>query len=533
MSAEAREVTGAVRRTPPVAGAGRRHYAAQLSGRDRWLLPMVVLGICLAVAGFALNGAIRAMVMTWLGSQSYNHQFLIVPISLYLLWERRRDVAAAVPRPSAAGVLAILVAGAAWLTGRAANVAVIQQFATVGMVVAVVLAVLGRDATRRMTFPLAYLFLAVPAGDALVPWLQDVTAHMAVRALQIVGIPVYVDGYYLSTPGGDFKIAEACAGLHYLMASIALGVLFAQLMYRTWWRRILFLVLSVLVPIAANGARAFLIVLIADLTNGEVATGVDHIIYGWIFLTVVMLLLLALGMSFRERDEKREMVAGAMMAYGSAVRPGRMITAALICCISIIAAPAYALFLDNSTSAPQAVVVLPAPPAGWRLVAPGQETWRPTVVGADSEAVSTYEVGSARVLLHVAYYARQREGAEIISPANTLSDETSWRRIAAGPASVLLDGRAVSVRHARLRSATKNLIVWQWYWVDGRFTGNAYVAKALRAKVALIGGGREAAIVTVAVEYADGDATVADPVRTFVDKLAPFGAIFERAQPNN
>jgi EpsI family protein len=177
--------------------------------------------------------------------------------------------------------------------------------------------------------------------------------------------------------------------------------------------------------------------------------------------------------------------------------------------------------------------VLPAPPAGWRPVAPGQETWRPTVVGADSEAVSAYQVGSARVLLHVAYYARQREGAEIISPANTLSDETSWRRVAAGPASVLLDGRAVSVRHARLRSTTKNLIVWQWYWVDGRFTGNPYVAKALRAKVALIGGGREAAIVTVAVEYADGDATVVDPVRTFVDKLAPFGAIFGRAQPNN
>lgn len=69
------------------------------------------------------------------------------------------------------------------------------------------------------------------------------------------------EGLYLSIPAGHFEVAEACSGLRYLMASVALGVLYAYLTYRSPWRRLAFVVLSMVMPIVANGIRAYGIVM--------------------------------------------------------------------------------------------------------------------------------------------------------------------------------------------------------------------------------------------------------------------------------
>ena len=76
---------------------------------------------------------------------------------------------------------------------------------------------------RRILFPLAYLLFAVPLGDFLVGPLQDVTAVFTVWALQLTGIPVYLEGRFFYIPTGAFEVAEACSGIRYLIASLALG----------------------------------------------------------------------------------------------------------------------------------------------------------------------------------------------------------------------------------------------------------------------------------------------------------------------
>ena len=62
----------------------------------------------------------------------------------------------------------------------------------------------------------------------------------------------------------------------------------------------LFVALSVIVPIIANGMRAYMIVMIAHLSDMKLALGVDHLIYGWVFFGIVMLLLFWIGSFWRE-----------------------------------------------------------------------------------------------------------------------------------------------------------------------------------------------------------------------------------------
>jgi hypothetical protein len=58
-----------------------------------------------------------------------------------------------------------------------------------------------------------------------------------------------------------------------------------------------------IVPVIANGLRAYMIVMIGHLSSMQLATGVDHIIYGWLFFGLVMFLMFWIGSYWREDTE--------------------------------------------------------------------------------------------------------------------------------------------------------------------------------------------------------------------------------------
>src|ERR1700730_1733866 len=163
----------------------------------------------------------------------------------------------------------------------------------------------GWPVTRRLAFPLAYLYFAVPFGQAIEPRLQAITAALSVDMLRVVGVPVFADGNLISIPTGNFDVAEECSCLRFLIASIAIGTLFAGIMYRSWLRRAAFLGLSLALPVLGNCARAFGIILLAYATNNRLAAGVDHILYGWLFFALIMFVMLAIGIRFRDDDDAR------------------------------------------------------------------------------------------------------------------------------------------------------------------------------------------------------------------------------------
>src|SRR5438552_85220 len=112
-------------------------------------------------------------------------------------------------------------------------------------------------------------------GEALIPPLMEWTADFTVAALQLSGIPVFREGLFFTIPSGNWSVVEGCSGVRYLIASFTVGVLFAYLSYRRAWKRLLFAAMSIIVPIIANGMRAYLIVMIAHLSNNQLAHGVD------------------------------------------------------------------------------------------------------------------------------------------------------------------------------------------------------------------------------------------------------------------
>src|SRR5579872_1801751 len=234
---------------------------------------------------------------TWYSSRTFSHGFLIVPMFLYLVWVRRDRLAALRPRPNYWGVPVLLLLCGIWLGASLGEVRVLQQFALVAMLDVLVWIALGTEVIRALWFPLAFLFFAVPFGEAAIGPLQDFTAHFAVAALGLSRVPVLLESRTIWVPSGPWVVAEACSGIRYLISSLVLGLIYASLVYRSRKRRALFVLASVAVPILANGIRAYGIILLAYLSNNRLAVGVDHIIYGWIFFTAIQLLLFSIGLT--------------------------------------------------------------------------------------------------------------------------------------------------------------------------------------------------------------------------------------------
>ncbi len=320
-------------------------------------------GLCLIsgliALGLLFHTEAEAAVRTWIESTAYNHCFLVIPIAIWLIWDRRETLPgiAAVPVPLIS--LLILPLAGAWLVAERLGIMEGRQLIALTMVEVLFLATLGWRLWRALTGPLLYLYFLVPFGEFLTPKLQDVTAWFTRHGLDLLGIPAYVDGYIIEIPEGTFFIAEACAGLRFLIASIAFGALYALMMYRSPVRRTVFIVLSIIMPIVANGIRALGIVVLGHALGSAEAGAADHIIYGWVFFSFVILLLILAGLPFREDHWPGPADAARIAPLPGTPRPGMAsgVFAALGAVVLAAPGPLFAARLTQAAVAPPAAAL--------------------------------------------------------------------------------------------------------------------------------------------------------------------------------
>jgi exosortase A len=482
------------------------------------------LAFAAALAGAAgilaiFGEATMAMVSTWSESNTFNHGPLIPLLSAYMIWRRRDRLADAEPRFEWAGLIALFLALAVWTVGRISATMVIQQFALVFTLQAFVFCVLGRDVTARILFPLFYLLFAVPFGAELVPPLQDVTAFFVVVFLRLTGIPVFIDGVFIATPAGNYLVAEACAGLRYLISTLAISLVFANLAFHSWRRRAAFIALALVVPIIANGIRAFLIVLIAYISDNEIATGVDHVLYGWVFFSFVTFLLFAIGYAMRDSVED-ELPARPPAPGGRA--GAAPIVAAAIAVTLVFGTYKYVEVVTNAAARIDlARAAAPAMPGFERIAARG-EAWKPRFAGADHQIDQAYRKGGRDIDLHIGLYTRERQGAKAITSAHNFAPEEPWQLGELASIRLPLDDRELTATSVRLSAPGRYRLVWYWYWVNGEFTGNPYAAKLLRMKALLTGGSPATGIVAISGEYPPA---LGEPTQLFRDAMAALPAL--------
>ncbi|MBC7574521.1 MAG: exosortase A [Herminiimonas sp.] len=475
---------------------------------------LILIAVLVAlVAPFLLYfDTARSIVAIWNKSDTYAHGYIILPISLWLIWRRRVNFAALPLDPYWPGLLLLGACGFGWLLARMGEVQVVMQYAFVAMIPVIALAVLGVRLTRTLTFPLMFLLLAVPFGEIFIDPLISFTADFTISALQLVGIPVLRNGTRFEIPSGSWSVVEACSGVRYLISSVTLGLLYAYLTYRSMKRRIIFTLFAIIVPIVANGLRAFMIVMIGHFSGMTLAVGVDHIIYGWAFFGLVMFLMFWIGGYWREDEdktgEKIETQAAPAAVFGLHVTttlPATVVRMAIAAVAVAAIWPTVAYFNDKLTYNPRPVA-LRAIQTTWASVQPFT-TWTPRFAPADGAFSGVFQpapgADADRVGLSILYYRNQRNGKAVISSTNRLVDDRDpLHLMSTSVHGETIGNRALSVRESVLDSATGRMLVWQWYVIDGQSTASNYAGKLLQAKTKLLFRGDDGAAILLSAPFA-------------------------------
>lgn len=358
-----------------------------------------------------------ATVAIWERSETFAHCFLILPICIYLIrrnWSRLTQQKITHNYWALLPIFGLLIL---WLFGSLAQLAAVEQFAAFALLPMFYWLVLGNAVCRSMLFALLFWMFSVPEGEFLIPWLQDVTADITVAALRLTDIPVFRDGLYIAVPGGLFEVAVACSGIRYLIASFSLGTLFAYLTYQKWHKRLIFIAFSLLLPIIANGLRAFGIVLIAYLSDMKYATGVDHLVYGWLFFGIVIFVMFSIGNIWRD-PEPVETVSKVQNTQTLTFKRFIPVIPLLLLCSSAILYKHSAANLQpaNEPSFLQAY-------ANWDKGAVG--SWYP----AFNNASSVRRLEQDELEVFFIFYDRNDESAEMINSLNQLYLDSVWSRV--------------------------------------------------------------------------------------------------------
>lgn len=268
---------------------------------------------------------LRAMMIHWRVDPDYSHGFFVLPLALFFAYEKKYQLEAAPISGSWSGVLLLAFGLALLALGQLGSLLTPLRAGFIVTLMGLVLLLLGWPIFRILLFPLCFLLLMVPLPRSLVNViafpLQLIAAEAAVWFLQLLALPVNLEGNIIHLASGDLFVAEACSGLRSLMALLTLGIVFAHFFRRGRIVQQVVLVAST-IPIAifVNAVRVALTGFLAHSYGQTVASGFIHDFQGLITFSIAFVLLLGeaklLGIVFGI-----EPVAGQAPARSDRTRP--------------------------------------------------------------------------------------------------------------------------------------------------------------------------------------------------------------------
>jgi exosortase len=267
-----------------------------VSEHARWTDLGLVAGLFILILAVLYGAILRDLVRQWWEDDNYSHGFLVPLFSAFLIWQRRMELVSLAPAGSWTG-LPVLAAGVgALLLGDIGGENFLMRSSLIIILAGLVLFHLGSAVFRRVAFPMAFLFFMVPLPAilffAVAFPLQNIAAQGAAWTLDVVGVPVLLDGNVIQLSQISLGVTEACSGVRSLISLLAMAVAWAYLTLPGIGGVIGLAVAAVPITVVANVGRVVLTGLIAEWFGIEYAQGFFHLVSGWVIFLVAFVTLL-------------------------------------------------------------------------------------------------------------------------------------------------------------------------------------------------------------------------------------------------
>ncbi len=278
-----------------MAGETRAHEPSVSSwmARHRGKWPLVLLFGALV---YLYAPVVALLVQQWWEDPNYSHGFLVPFFVGFVVWERRRALAAVPMRPSWWGAPLALFALLLLFLGSLGAELFLARISLLLLTIGLLLWLHGWALVKSLRFPLAALLLMTPCPassyyDLVFP-LQLVASRLAAATLQMSHLfPVLRDGNVLVLPSTRIEVAEACSGIRSLVSLLTITIIYGYFGEKRVSIRWLLCLLMVPIAVLSNAARVVFSAVAAEYGGASALEGWPHTLSG-IFLFVVATLLL-------------------------------------------------------------------------------------------------------------------------------------------------------------------------------------------------------------------------------------------------
>jgi exosortase len=270
----------------------------------RRLAPLAIAGLTLVALYFDV---IAGLVKAWAATNSdYSHGFLIVPLCVYFVYERRRRLAMMEVRPAVAGLGVVVLSLLVFIAGYLGAEQFLARVSLLGVIAGAVIFVLGWSQARMLAWIFCFALLMIPLPaivfNEIAQPLQLLASSVAEQALLLFNIPVLREGNVILLSSATLEVAEACSGIRSLISLLAFAVVVGYFGDQRTSRRVILAFSSLPIAVAANALRVAGTGLLAHYAGQEAAEGFFHTFAGWLVFMVAVAMLFVVQAILRLGD---------------------------------------------------------------------------------------------------------------------------------------------------------------------------------------------------------------------------------------
>ena len=222
----------------------------------------------------------QGIIGSWLYDSNNSHGILVPFISLFLIWKKRTELKLCSIIVDMRGLFLLFISLVLYIASYAGDVTVAARSMMVFSLMGLVLYNFGKYIFKKIRFPLLFMLFMIPIPVSIVGLfslpLQRLASDISAALIRMASIPVYQEGNMLYFAQTQLEIAEACSGIHSMMAMLMLGTIFVYLTRMSLLGAVLMIASAIPISMIANIARVTGTGILAHLYGAKVAKGFLH-----------------------------------------------------------------------------------------------------------------------------------------------------------------------------------------------------------------------------------------------------------------
>ena len=219
----------------------------------------------------------QSLIKTWAGSEDYSHGFFILPISLYLVWQKKDALSKLPVEGSVWGLFVISAALLLYIFSIFAEIKTLSSFSMVPLISGIIIYLWGFQMFRALLFPVAFLVFMIPVPSQIYSYLtvplQLFVSKISVWIASMFGVPVFCEGNVIHLPDRTLQVVRACSGMRSIVSLLAISAVLGHFTLKSNMLRTILFSSSIIAAIIVNIMRVVFMLLAfyyagIDLTAG-------------------------------------------------------------------------------------------------------------------------------------------------------------------------------------------------------------------------------------------------------------------------